>query len=254
MIPLGARSVGHYRVAADYRENPMVKHFVQVFWSIAGTGALVINGREKLLRPGWIALYFPGMEHNVHGYKGTWEYRWWTMDGALAASITAGLGLTADIYKAGPAPLNAFKELENAIRDPSRSGEIQAAATAFKLLSLAASLVRKSTRHRDEVVTDAAAAIHRNWNHPDFCVKTLAAQLKIHRSQLSRRFKQSLGIAPTAYMARLRMQNALSMLKETGHSISEVAALCGYADHRYFARCLRRATGATPRKFRRGQT
>lgn len=252
LIPLGARSVGHYRVGADYRENVVVKHFVQVFWGIAGAGALVINGHERLLGPGMIALYFPGMEHHVYGCKGTWEYRWWTMDGALATSITAGYGLTADLYRVGPAPIHVFRQLNKAIQDPSHSGEIRAAASAFKLLSLAASFARKGVKHKDDLINDAVALIHKRWNHPDFCVKTLSGSMKIHRSQLSRRFKQSLGIAPVEYITRLRMQNALSMLKETEDSISEIATLCGYTDQRYFARCIRRATGISPRQFRNG--
>ena len=79
-LPFGARSVGHHLVRPGYRDCVLVKHFVQLFWGIAGTGALVINGVERKLQPRQIAVYFPGMRHEVYALNKEWEYCWWTMD------------------------------------------------------------------------------------------------------------------------------------------------------------------------------
>jgi hypothetical protein len=49
--------------------------------------------------------HLPGMEHHLRAKDEIWEYRWYTMDGPLAADIVAGFGLTADIYRVGRAPL-----------------------------------------------------------------------------------------------------------------------------------------------------
>lgn len=247
-LPFGARSVGHYLVPPDYRENVAVKNFVQVFWGIAGAGALVINGAERRLQPRQIALYFPGMRHEVYGAGVEWEYCWWTMDGPLAASVTASFGLVADVYDAGVAPLPLFRQLENTIRNQSKAAENQASAIAYRLLTLAAS--GRRTRSEDLRVNEAVRIIHDEWNQLQLCVKQLAERLHLHRSSLSRRFEAAVGIPPVAYLTRLRVQNALSMLKQTKKPISEVSFLCGYNDPDYFARLIRRYTGMSPRCFR----
>lgn len=251
-LPFGARSVGHYLVPADYRDRVGVKHFVQVFWGITGTGALVINGVERKLRPRQIAIYFPGMRHEVYALNMEWEYCWWTMDGPLAASITTSFGLVADVYNVGPAPLPLLRRLANTIRNQSQAAERQASAIAYQLLTMA--VAGRPIARSDLRVNEAIRIIHREWNRPQLCIKQLADRLHLHRSSLSRRFEQAVGIPPVAYLARLRVQNALSMLKQTDKPIAEIAGLCGYNDPNYFARLMRRYTGLSPRRFRNENT
>lgn len=247
-LPFGARSLGHYFVLPGYRDGVAIKHFVQVFWGIAGTGAMIINGVEHRLRPRQIALYFPGMRHEVYALDAEWEYCWWTMDGPLAASVTSSLGLLADVYDAGPAPLDLLRRLASTIRNQSEAAERQASAIAYQLLTLAASGRRDEAE--DRRVSEAVRIIHSEWNQPQLCVKQLADRLHLHRSSLARRFEAAVGIPPVNYLIRLRVQNALSMLKQTEKSIAEVAAFCGYNDPNYFARLIRRYTGLSPRGFR----
>lgn len=247
-LPFGARSVGHYLVPSNYRENAVVKHFVQVFWGITGTGALVINGAERRLQPRQIAVYFPGMRHEVSALNEEWEYCWWTMDGPLATSVTTSFGLTAGVYNAGTAPLPLLRRMESTIRSQSLAAERQASAIAYQLLTMAVS--GRRTRNEDHWANEAVRIIHREWNQPQLCVKQLADRLHLHRSSLSRRFEKAVGIPPVAYLVRLRVQNALSMLKHTEKPIAEVAGLCGYNDPNYFARLLHSYTGLSPRRFR----
>ena len=251
-LPLGARSVGHYLVPANYREHVVIKHFIQVFWGIAGAGALVINGVERKLRPRQIAIYFPGMHHEVYALNKEWEYCWWTMDGPLATSITTSFGLVAEVYNTGPAPLPLFRRLQSTIRNQSQATERQASAIAYQLLTMAVSGHR--TRNEDHLANQAVQIIHRKWNQPQLCVKQLADRLHLHRSNLSRRFEKAVGIPPATYLVRLRVQNALSMLKQTAKPIAEVAELCGYNDPNYFARLMHRYTGLSPRRFRSENT
>jgi len=244
--------VGHYLVGPGFRDRVLVKPFVEVFWGIAGTGALVINGAERKLRPRQIAIYFPGMRHEVYALDKEWEYCWWTMDGPLAAGITTSFGLVAEVYNAGPAPLPLFRKMENTIRNQSKAAERRASAIAYQLLTVAVS--GRRTGNEDQRVSEAVRIIHREWNQPQLCVKQLADRLHLHRSSLSRRFEKAVGIPPVAYLTRLRVQNALSMLKQTEKPVAEVAALCGYNDPNYFARLMQRCTGRSPRRFRRETT
>jgi AraC-like DNA-binding protein/mannose-6-phosphate isomerase-like protein (cupin superfamily) len=248
-IPLGARSVGHYRISPRDREIPMVKHFVQVFWGIAGRGVFVINGAERVLSPGEAAVYMPGMEHNLRAIDDRWEYRWWTMDGPLAVNIVRSFGLDADIYFVGPAPAPLFDTLAEAIRDLSSAGERRAGAIAYRLLS---EIGRGGGAEvHDPLLAQTLRLIHRSVSDASFGVERMAAAMDIHRSTLSRLFRATIGIPPAEYLARLRVQNALSLLKSTVLPVAEIARRCGFDDPDYFSRMIRRRTGMSPREFRK---
>ncbi len=248
-IPLGARSVGHYLVPADFSEEPRVKHFTQVFWGIKGTGVLVLDGVERRLGPQQLAVYLPGMEHRIHSQGEEWEYRWWTLDGPFAATLTAAFGLGSDVYQVGPAPVKVFEKLARAIRDISPEGELRASASAYELLSRTAA-GREGGRSGGKV-EQALELIHREWHNPGFGVERLASRVGLHRSSLSRRFSAQVGISPVAYITNLRIQNALSLLKESDKPVGQIARLCGYRDPNYFSRLMRRVFGQSPREFRK---
>lgn len=248
-IPFGARSVGHY-IVDDYIEKPFRKNFVQIFWGIKGTGVLILDGIERRLEPGKIAIYFPGMIHNVSSTCRKWEYRWWTMDGPLATAVTTGFGLArSDIYDAGPAPIEIFDELEKAITDNTPAGERFASAIAYRLLTYAAGS-HHSGKSQDLKIMGAVNIINSEWDDPMLGVETLADRIEMDRSVFSKRFHKAMGIAPVKYIVNLRIQNALSQLKYGKDNISVIARKCGWRDPNYFSRCIRKAAGQSPEDFR----
>jgi AraC-like DNA-binding protein len=251
-VPLGARSVGCYRVQPGWREDVSTKHFTQIFWSVRGRGAMVMNGVEHPLKAGDIGLYPPGMEHRVYALDEPWEVRWWTMDGALVPAIIRSFGLArAGVFSAGPAPVELFQELHRAIRTVTPEGERQASALAYRLLALAAGGKQRAGPRANETVEAAARILRAEWNNPTLGIKPLAARLGLHRSSLTRQFRAAMGLAPVAYLSSLRMQNALSLLTSTDLPVAVIARRTGFTDPYYFSRCVTRATGLSPRAFRR---
>lgn len=248
--PLGARSAGHYRLRGDWREQPLRKQFVQVFWGVAGEGEIVIGGAARRLTPGRVAIYLPGMEHDLRGTGAAWEYRWWTMDGPLAVSAAAAFGLGAGVFEAGPAPETQLEELFALIARPSRENELAAGALAYRLLALAAAGVKRP-QAGDAAVGQALELFHAEWNDPRLGVETAAARLRVHRSSLCRRFTAEVGVSPIKYIRNLRLQQALALLRTGRLTVREVARRCGFNTPNYLARVMRESYGQTPEEFRR---
>ncbi len=249
-LPLGARSVGHYFLPPNHHSCIKTVQFVQVLWSVRGTGSMVMEGVERGLRPGQIALYFPGNQHHFFSREESWELRWWTLDGPLAVPMVSALGLvTGRVYDVGPAPVLLFQKLERAIRNVTPHGEARASALAYELLTRV--VHHHSQTPMDQTIQSAVDLIHNEWRNPLVGVDAIARRLQFHRSSFSRRFHAALGVSPVVYLSNLRVQNALSQLQATTRPICEIASDCGWSDVNYFSRCIRRATGFSPRDFRR---
>ena len=65
-------------------------------------------------------------------------------------------------------------------------------------------------------------------------------------------FRRATGYTLTGYLTLLRIGTARRWLIETEHSVSQIAADCGFASLSHFNRTFRRLTGESPREFRRG--
>lgn len=78
----------------------------------------------------------------------------------------------------------------------------------------------------------------------------------IRRSRLAdrtfkRRFTQATGLAPLAYVQRLRVEDAKRRLERTEASVDEVSWKVGYEDPAFFRRLFKRTTGLAPGDYRR---
>ncbi len=250
-IPLGARSVGHYIVDRSSRETAAAKYFLQVFWGIEGRGRFLFNGKEMFLNPDEIAVYFPGDVHNLAAETERWEYRWWTMDGPLAATIASEFGIyRSGVYKAGKAPLPLFRELTEAISTNTPASERNAGCIAYRLLCRATDN-NSMKEEGDSTIRDAVEMINRNWRSTQLSVEAVADSFGLDRTVFSKRFHAEVGVSPVKYIAGVRVQNALSQLKYTRENISSIARRCGWNDANYFARCIRKAVGCSPEDFRK---
>jgi two-component system response regulator YesN len=65
-------------------------------------------------------------------------------------------------------------------------------------------------------------------------------------------FANHLGTTFTAYLTKLRMEEAGRLLKETRKDVKEIASFCGYNDYFYFCRVFRKHHSCTPTAFREG--
>jgi AraC family transcriptional regulator len=63
-------------------------------------------------------------------------------------------------------------------------------------------------------------------------------------------FKRSMGISPWQYVMQQRVERAKQLLKHHNHSLSEIAAQCGFNHQSHFTYQFRKLTGVTPKTYR----
>ena len=82
-------------------------------------------------------------------------------------------------------------------------------------------------------------------------VAAVAGSLGLSARQLERRFRADIGLSPSAFKLRLRLERAAWLLEHTDLSITRVALDCGYGDASHFSRAFGAHFGRRPSVLRR---
>jgi AraC family transcriptional regulator len=69
----------------------------------------------------------------------------------------------------------------------------------------------------------------------------------------ARRFKETTGVSPHAYVLGRRVERASHLLRQNLLSLKQIAAACGFSSQAHFTTSFRSLTGTTPGAFRREQ-
>jgi AraC family transcriptional regulator len=78
----------------------------------------------------------------------------------------------------------------------------------------------------------------------------MASEAGISVHHFGRRFRESTGMGPAAYLTLLRMAQAKLLLRTTDLAIAEVGVQCGYPKASAFATAFLRHAGTTPSRYR----
>lgn len=84
----------------------------------------------------------------------------------------------------------------------------------------------------------------------DWTLAELGQQVRLSRSALAERFRQTMGDSPLNHLRTLRMQKAMQLLAETRQTLEQVAQAVGYQDAFGFSKVFKRTIGQSPRQFR----
>jgi AraC-like DNA-binding protein len=103
---------------------------------------------------------------------------------------------------------------------------------------------------QDPQIGRAIALIHREPSRA-WSVSSLAAEVAMSRSAFAARFTQLVGEPAMHYLARWRMNIALTWLRDDGVGLGELAGRLGYRSEAAFSRAFKRFIGVSPGAARR---
>ena len=79
----------------------------------------------------------------------------------------------------------------------------------------------------------------------------VAAHFAVSPSHLSRVFHQETGFGIREYLIHYRIRQACDLLLNSGLTVTEIADRCGFSDSNYFGDAFKKATGLSPREYRK---
>ena len=78
----------------------------------------------------------------------------------------------------------------------------------------------------------------------------IARHFRVSACHLSHLFREENGITFLAYLTNVRLKEAERLLRDSNHSVSEVAHAIGYDNANYFARIFQKRNGIPPSSYR----
>lgn len=103
-----------------------------------------------------------------------------------------------------------------------------------------------------DVMMQTALEYIRNNCHKNLTVQQVSDYLHISTSYFWKRFSSQMPCTFNDYLTECRIRKAIQLLGDHEMRIYEIAAQCGYKDHRYFSNVFRKLVGVTPTEYRNG--
>lgn len=84
----------------------------------------------------------------------------------------------------------------------------------------------------------------------DLKIEELAEAVNMGRTVFYGKIKALVGMSPSDFLRRLRMQRAEELIAKSKMNFSQIAFNVGFSDPKYFTKCFKRETGMTPSEYR----
>jgi len=84
----------------------------------------------------------------------------------------------------------------------------------------------------------------------DLSLQSVADAFRMDKYQLSRMFKQQIGVNYWQYVMQIRIDKAAELLAETSLKNSAIAEMTGFVDESHFSKTFKKHTGVSPKDYR----
>ena len=122
----------------------------------------------------------------------------------------------------------------------------------FKLLSLLALRRERKILHRKGLqAIEKGIRYLRLDEEQSLSIEEIAASCFVTPAYFRRLFKEYVGISPSEYRAKRKVERAKTLLLHTDLSVAEISAQLGYDNPSYFCRAFKKETGSAPTEYQK---
>lgn len=106
----------------------------------------------------------------------------------------------------------------------------------------------------EQLLKKAMDNIEKNMDNCDYDVETFVSDMAVGRTILYRKINNITGMSIKEFIMDVRLKRAVQYLKESEYTISEISAMTGFVNPKYFSICFRRRFGLPPSEFRKNKS
>ncbi|GAA3408929.1 AraC family transcriptional regulator [Paenibacillus hodogayensis] len=227
-------------------------------YSLAGTGYLEIGGERHEVPQGHAFLVeIPG-DHRYYydpAEGKPWEVLWIRFGGTPAAghwNEMCGKGRVQAFAKES-LPIRLLLQLYGDVKGERVNGPVEQSVRIYEwLLHAWDHVVRPGKPQRTdegEAFSGAVRFMKENLQHA-ITLQHIAESEKLSKYHFCKQFHARTGMTPIAYLNKLRMEEAVSLLSSTSLPVADIARLTGFDTPGYFTKVFKRIVGGTPTEYR----
>lgn len=101
-----------------------------------------------------------------------------------------------------------------------------------------------------EMMEKLLAFMEARISDEDLKIEELAEAVNMGRTVFYGKIKALVGMSPSDFLRRLRMQRAEELIARSKMNFSQIAFNVGFSDPKYFTKCFKKETGMTPSEYR----
>ena len=262
MIPFYEEGVERYRVVQFRRGFLFPTHLhaeVEIAYCHRGQISMHVDGVKRTLAAGEVAVVFPNM---VHSYEPLEDDE---AEGAMLIFDAAFVPEQTQVLR-GMQPLSPYvsaaqcsEDVGYAVRTLEAEWEgarDEAVCRALLSLMLARLMPKMGLREvdasaPDDLMVRAVQLLAQQYTQQVTLTETARA-LGVSAYHLSHLFSKRLRTGFCAYVNALRLEQAVTLLKNSRLPITQICYDCGFESQRTFNRVFLGTYGVTPRAFRKG--
>ena len=194
----------------------------------------------------WLHLHFPGMDYPNSGFS-------------LPRRNMLLDELNEINHRAFPAQSNMCPPFRRLLEEYENRDEYAFFSIKAKLLEILIELLRSYRQFKAAIpnskveysreISQALSWIDEHLTHK-FTVADIANAVSLSTSYFHERFSREVGLPPTEFCTRQRIERAQKLLEADSISIAEIAHSVGFSTSQYFATVFKKHVGVSPREFR----
>lgn len=119
------------------------------------------------------------------------------------------------------------------------------------LLHMTAMIASYRSSKRKSVMQDVVKYVQQNIVNSELTLNGVADHFHMNSSYLSRAFAKEMGLSFSKYLTKLRMEQAILLLKGSDLKAYQIAEAVGIPDAYYFSNCFKKYTGKSIRDYKR---
>ena len=104
--------------------------------------------------------------------------------------------------------------------------------------------------NKDETIQNILEYMNINYMN-NITLKDICARFNYSLPYMSSKFKKYAGISFMEYLQKIRVENSMKLLSDSGLAVSDIARNVGYSDIKFYYRIFKKHTGTTPAEFRK---
>lgn len=261
----GLNSVGYeLRKEHEYHWHGLHRGEKDVYifqYTLKGEGALSINGRTHSIKPGEAFFVRVPSDHRYYlpKHSSEWEFLYFTTYGKEVEKLSQHIfDNYGHVFKLSihSAPIQYILETIEKVETLGINHGYEASASAYTFMMKYIEYLEYGQQQPNNYPLSIAKAIQfieKNYKD-DISLDDIVEVTDLSKYHFTREFKKYMNDTPINYLAKIRINKALTYLSMNEKNIEWIALEVGFSSSNYFSKVFKKVTGVSPNSYRRETT